>query len=286
MTLYMPPLSTKKKGGEQKLRDPDSKRVFGNYEENLPAAQSHYTNTHNNVLPNRKFSPAKSRILSPARQHNPHPSQVGFLLQDCRLINEPICDVKPQVKEELMDPESNKWWKWQSPNGETAPARKTLPKYSYNSSNRDEYRKPVDPKQGQTRHGNNPNSHTSSGIVPITGLPSEKGPRLLLEHISYDHQYNSRTNPSQPIRGKKHGSFVWDCFHPVSPPKLTTGTNRTTVLSAPWASSLAQDDAGSAGVPSSSKLSPVATANITRQEEVGLGTLGSTLPPSLPAVAS
>jgi len=275
MTLYMPPLATKKRGGEQKS-DPDTKRVFGNYEENLPVAQSHYSNTHSNVL-SRKFSPVKSRILSPARQHNPHPSQVGFLLQDCRLIHEPICDVKPQTKEADADPESKMWWKWQVGGDEATPKR-TMPKYSYNSSNRDEYRKPERPQLGQTRHGNNPASCASTGIVPVTSLPSERGPRLLVEHISYNHQYNSRTNPSQPIRGKKHGSFVWDCFHPVSPSKLTTRPAKTVVLSSPWAPTV---DTETPTDPS--KCSPAqqsSESSCIRSEDVmGLGTLDSTLPP-------
>ncbi|PIK36909.1 hypothetical protein BSL78_26264 [Apostichopus japonicus] len=52
------------------------------------------------------------------------------------------------------------------------------------------------------------------GAVPVTHLPSERGPRLLVEHISYQHQYNSRQSPSLPTRGKLHGSFVWDVLHP------------------------------------------------------------------------
>ncbi|XP_071791255.1 ciliary microtubule inner protein 6-like [Asterias amurensis] len=267
MTLYMPPLSTKKRGGEQKT-DSDTKRVFGNYEENLPASKSHYSTTHSNI-PSRRFSPAKSRTLSPTRQHNPHPSQVGFLMQDCRLLNAPICDVKPQAKEATQDPSGDMWWKWKEGQGEV---KKVVPKYSYNSTNRDQFRTPEKAQSGQTRHGSNPSTHTS-GIVPITSLPSEKGPRLLVEHISYQHQYDSRTNPSQPIRGKKHGSFVWDCFHPVSPAKLTA--NRTTLLSAPWASNT-QDDM------------QLGEATIGFQKELGLGTLDSTIPrlSTLPSVAS
>ncbi|XP_038073924.1 uncharacterized protein C2orf73 homolog [Patiria miniata] len=284
MTLYMPPLSTKKRGGEQKS-DPGTKRVFGNYEENLPAAQSHYSTIHSNVLAGSKFSPAKSRILSPARLHKPHPSQVGFLLQDCRLMHEPICDVKPQSKAVSADPEGNMWWKWQVGNGEVV--KRTPPKYSYHSTNRDQFRTPEKPQLGQTRHGSNPGTYASSGIVPVTRLPSEKGPRLLVEHISYDHQYNSRTNPSEPIRGKKHGSIVWDCLHPVSPSKLAIGSNKTTVLTAPWASNT-QDDASM----TISKLSPsqpsLETGSIKCQEAVRLGTLESTVPQftALPPVAS
>jgi hypothetical protein len=281
MTLYMPPLSTKKRGGEQKETQATT-RVFGNYDATLPSVQSHYRSIHGKGSARPKGSPAKSRVLSPARLHKPHPAQVGFLLQDCRLMHEPICDVQSQTKATTAteaDAEADKWWKWTPSRDSTSggAAARPKPKYSYHSSNRDDYRKPEKPQAGQTRHGSNPASgNLSHGIVPVTSLASAKGPRLLVEHISYDHQYNSRTNPSQPIRGKKHGSFVWDCLHPVSPPKLAA-TNRTTVLSAPWASSGAQQDA--------SPQAPDYEGGITRREELGLGTLEATVP-QLPAVAS
>ncbi|XP_022086113.1 uncharacterized protein C2orf73 homolog [Acanthaster planci] len=285
MTLYMPPLATKKRGGMQKSC-PDTKRVFGNYEENLPSAQSHYSTIHSNVPAGGKFKLAEPHPRSPTRQHNPHPSQVGFLLQDCRLLHEPICDVKPRPKAASPDTESNMWWKWRAGSGEETVER-SVPKYSYNSTNRDELRKPEKPQQGQTRHGSNPGSHAATGIVPVTSLQSQRGPRLLVEHISYDHQYNSRTNPSHPIRGKRHGTFVWDCLHPTSPPKLTTVTHKTKVLAAPWASNTQEDVIGNSGKPPSSPLSSQ-TGSIKCQETVGLGTLASTVPQltELPPVAS
>ncbi|CAJ0937487.1 unnamed protein product [Ranitomeya imitator] len=42
---------------------------------------------------------------------------------------------------------------------------------------------------------------------PIWG--SNRLPKLLLEEISFLHQYDSRLTPNEPIRGKRHGGFVW-----------------------------------------------------------------------------
>jgi hypothetical protein len=58
------------------------------------------------------------------------------------------------------------------------------------------------PQAIATRHGSNlSHKHVASGIVP--GLKDySPGGHILCEYISFDHQYSSRENPSQPLRGQ------------------------------------------------------------------------------------
>ncbi|XP_033106640.1 uncharacterized protein C2orf73 homolog [Anneissia japonica] len=105
------------------------------------------------------------------------------------------------------------WWPSRT---SEEPLKKT--EYSDNTTNRSEYCRIPREKwpQHTTRHGSNPNYTPALGIVPVNHLPAENGPRLLVERISYSHQYDSRTKPNEPIRGKLHGSLVWDTLYPVT----------------------------------------------------------------------
>lgn len=62
------------------------------------------------------------------------------------------------MKETSRSPGEDMWWKWKEGEREV---KKVAPKYSYNSTNRDQYRKPENAQTGQTRHGSNPSSHVS-----------------------------------------------------------------------------------------------------------------------------
>ena len=48
----------------------------------------------------------------------------------------------------------------------------------------------------------------SNGIIPravlMTGCKTPK----VIEKISYEHYFNSRLDPSHPIKGRRHGSFM------------------------------------------------------------------------------
>lgn len=37
----------------------------------------------------------------------------------------------------------------------------------------------------------------------------------MAEKISYEHQFNSRLDPSHPVRGRRHGCFVWKATSPI-----------------------------------------------------------------------
>ncbi|KAJ8044545.1 hypothetical protein HOLleu_07325 [Holothuria leucospilota] len=195
MTLYMPPLA-KKRHVSGKF-SPDTRRVFGKIEGGQNFV-TQYKSTHS--------EPAQRR----SQNEHLKPQGVGFLLQNCRTLHEPVCNVRTKnVKNSSND---SNWW----PSPTSTEEKQKLPKHSCNTTNRGDYIRHNAVPPLATRHSSNPNCYPSRGIVPVTRLPSDRGPRLLVEHISYQHQYNSRTTPSLPIRGKLHGSFVWDVLHPVS----------------------------------------------------------------------
>merc|ERR550532_1844050 len=57
----------------------------------------------------------------------------------------------------------------------------------------------------------NPNQEPARGAIPVNFLRKPDGKqKFWKEGISYEHQYNSRLDPQYPVRGKRHGSFVWD----------------------------------------------------------------------------
>ncbi|XP_002735239.2 ciliary microtubule inner protein 6-like [Saccoglossus kowalevskii] len=189
MTLYMPPLS--RKGRTDSRYDPDTRRVFNTDDTDTDVTgQTHYQNS----LQGRQRKQQIVRPSSGTRKNNPHPRDVGFLRQDVALLNDPICHV--QTRE--TDHEQPEWWPSRTSN---EPLKK--PPYTYDSTMRCDFKNKVDANNpGLTRHGCNPNIHAASGIVPINHLYPRRGPRLLVEHISYEHQYDSRGQTNNPVRGK------------------------------------------------------------------------------------
>ncbi|XP_078000650.1 uncharacterized protein LOC144453251 [Glandiceps talaboti] len=224
MTLYMPPMSRKKKIDDH--YDPDSRRVFNTDSEgSSPTGETHYSSTHHG----KQRKQWHMRPLSPDRNNRPHPGDVGFLRQNVALLNEPICYVDTKgTRREQSD-----WWPSRT---SSEPMKK--PTYSKASTMRSDYEYSDKSKSaGLTRHGCNPHTDAAHGIVPINGLYPKKGPRLLVEHISYEHQYDSRNSANNPVRGKRHGSFVWDILHPVNPPADYVPTPPSSSVTSPHASS-------------------------------------------------
>ncbi|XP_071963550.1 ciliary microtubule inner protein 6-like [Antedon mediterranea] len=204
MTLYMPPMLSKRRVITK--YNPDTSRIFGNKKADTQF-QSHYSATHTG----ERKPPLEKRPPSTNRHHKPHPEKVGFLEQDCRLLHQPICHVATKI--EVKEAEENHWWPSRTSD---EPLKKH--EYSYSTTNRSDYGDKQSHRYQQqiSRHGSNPNSRPANGIVPVTHLPPENGPRLLVEKISYNHQYNARAKPTEPIRGKLHGSLVWDTLYPVN----------------------------------------------------------------------
>ncbi|PIK58265.1 hypothetical protein BSL78_04852, partial [Apostichopus japonicus] len=176
---------------------PDTKRIFGRAEEPLHGGNQKVTRSEDQIRSREQ----KTEVTSL------RPQGVGFLIQNCRTLQEPVCTI--QTKGRDLNQES-KWW----PTSSAQAPNSQKPKYSQNTTSRGDYVRHTHLSPLATRHSSNPHNYASKGAVPVTHLPSERGPRLLVEHISYQHQYNSRQSPSLPTRGKLHGSFVWDVLHP------------------------------------------------------------------------
>jgi len=137
--------------------------------------------------------------------NKPHPTNVTFLRQNPRFICEPICYVKTTVDSQETHPS---WWPEELPEKSTK-----VPQHSFDSTARSDYRPPPIPHERSMIH---------SGSLAIQGTPATNGmipPQAILktgckapkvvEKISYEHQFNSRLDPSHPIRGRRHGSFIW-----------------------------------------------------------------------------
>ncbi|KAJ7375732.1 hypothetical protein OS493_039251 [Desmophyllum pertusum] len=51
---------------------------------------------------------------------------------------------------------------------------------------------------------------TPTAAKPVPQGVHKTGSKMpKVERISYEHQFNSRLDPSQPVRGRRHGSFIW-----------------------------------------------------------------------------
>ena len=80
------------------------------------------------------------------------------------------------------------------------------------STSRSDYAQTSSSQRKQTRFGCNPNkSKVAMGIVPECSAPVllHSADHKNSEKISYEHQYNSRLDPNEPVRGRRHGCFVW-----------------------------------------------------------------------------
>lgn len=138
------------------------------------------------------------------RKNRPNPNHVGFLSQDVRLLNEPVCNV---YTDSCLS-EQDHWWPSRTSD---QPLKK--PEHTLDTTVRDDFQYRGDKVGGNTRHSSNPNKVPAHGIAPVNLMREKDGKqRFWKEGISYEHQYNSRTDPQYPIRGKRHGSFVWDRF--------------------------------------------------------------------------
>lgn len=149
-----------------------------------------------------------------------------FLRHNPRFINEPICQVLPNESSTSVA-ECLQWNHHHATH--TEPSENTHKKTDVRgpeSTSHSDYQKPAAvsiQKAPTATHQRSPLLHTS-GIVPLIDERSAKGSS---ERISFKHQYNSRTDPNEPIRGKLHGSFVWEKTDAVergkaNPPKSTS----------------------------------------------------------------
>jgi len=201
--LFMAPMARKKRVTQK--YSPNSYRVISSNAESFPLPPKptddwYRVKSDFNILGQTANQPTP-RSSKDHRHNRPNPNAVGFLRQDVRLLNEPVCNVFTSSTRD----EQHSWW----------PSRVSedplhKPAHTLDTTMRQDFQY-KDGVKGSARHTFNPNSNAVRGAVPVNNLREADGSqRVWKEAISYEHQYNSRAEPSYPIRAKRHGSFVWD----------------------------------------------------------------------------
>ncbi|PFX25518.1 uncharacterized protein C2orf73 homolog [Stylophora pistillata] len=197
-SIYLPPIARKKKVDGYPRHD--TSRVFADLQVNHSPGQTSY-GAH--YIGHAILSPRQNKISVP--NNKPHPAKVTFLRQNPRFICEPICYVKTTVDSPVTYPS---WWPEELPEKSTS-----IPQKSFDSTARSDYRPPPLFHERVTRYSSNLALQLvpagASGILPQAADKTGPTTPKVVEKISYEHQFNSRLDPSQPIRGRRHGSFIW-----------------------------------------------------------------------------
>ncbi|CAH2255190.1 Hypothetical predicted protein [Pelobates cultripes] len=187
---------------------PNTFRIF---DENLyDVRQKEVPKRHTVRQPEKPYIPR-----SPSRNNMPHPYYAKCIRDNVRFLLEPITHMETASTKHRQ----TEWWPTE--------AEKPLshkPPFDNKTTQRSDFT-PIPHSSPQTRHGCNPNKSSQPGIVPLAS-PESKGkfPQVLLEQTSFKHQYNSRTTPNEPIRGKLHGAFVWKEIKTETKPCVPQGT--------------------------------------------------------------
>jgi len=223
----MPPIQRKKQVSEK--YNPDSFRVISedavsdhpqyrpityraSFEPRTPTPKAPQIKNEEPLLPLRNTR-VLPQILPDYRANKPQARSCGFLDRNVRFLNEPICNVytKPVQHEE------SKWWPARANPGELV-----VPPYAEDTHYRNDYISRLgDRPSGSGRHTANVGREPALGTIPVNYLREKDGSqRLYKEGVSYEHQYNCRSDPQYPIRGKRHGAFVWSRMDPMSEKKF------------------------------------------------------------------
>lgn len=184
----------------------DTFRVFANLQDDSPLSSKTSYDSH---YIGHTFKPAQQSVMS--GQNKPHPTNVTFLRQNPRFICEPICYVKTSMKPPVIYPS---WWPDEVPEQQTK-----VPERSSDSTSRTDYPPPPIPHDQITRYSSNLAMQvTPAGIFHQGPHKSGVHTPKIVEKISYEHQFNSRLDPSHPVRGRRHGSFIWKVISDVGRP--------------------------------------------------------------------
>ncbi|KAI6656491.1 hypothetical protein LOD99_1287 [Oopsacas minuta] len=160
------------------------------------------SSSHNSTHSSTRGDKICSSIKSDSKEISldSKPSKFGFLCQNVRFLNQPICslvgdqkkvDYRQQFKAQnvsLISPDTS----------DKIPP----PKYTKDSTQRQDYPNfsEVRPERPMCVA-----QQPAQGIVP--GVSSDGGNQKR-EKISYEHNYDSRIDSNYPPRGKRLGSFV------------------------------------------------------------------------------
>ncbi|XP_030050446.1 ciliary microtubule inner protein 6 [Microcaecilia unicolor] len=152
---------------------------------------------------------------SPNRHNVPHPYYAKFIENNSKFFNEPICHVETA---DTMNKQAV-WWKNKVPSPTLY-----FPPYDMQSTQRRDFQESACIMSPISRHSMNPNKFPVHGIVPLA-VPKTKStvPKIIQEQMSFQHQLDCRKSPAEPIRGKRHGAFVWTEIKPVSEPIVPKG---------------------------------------------------------------
>uniref|UniRef100_A0A8C6GFC0 RIKEN cDNA 4930505A04 gene n=1 Tax=Mus spicilegus TaxID=10103 RepID=A0A8C6GFC0_MUSSI len=120
-----------------------------------------------------------------------------FIHTNARTYNEPVPYIDNKGPEK-----QRKWWFHSE-----APKHVSQPSYDTKSVQRSDFQKPACSLVVPVKHSRM--QKPSCGIVPLTSLDvSGEHENNFVEYISFIHQYDARRTPNEPIKGKKHGTFV------------------------------------------------------------------------------
>nr|XP_002125895.1 uncharacterized protein C2orf73-like isoform X1 [Ciona intestinalis] len=124
----------------------------------------------------------------PERRNCPHPWHSRFLSHNVKILNKPICVMANSGSQS----DQQNWWPHQ-----LYDEPHVIPPYSYSTTQRADYQKHSSAKPVK--------------LIPPQAISiQQKDSAVLLERISYRHDYNCRLHQNEPNRGKLHGSFVWE----------------------------------------------------------------------------
>lgn len=195
-------------------------------------------------------------------RNRPHAGRLaGFLRENAHTLNEPVNRVGSR---NVANEEEKRWWEWKVDLQQDADwknkrrsASNNGPRVT-NSAGNDAYKTTYQHELGYVnkvngnsvdalpnRHSYNPNTVNSVGIVPINDLNTftnaNEQQRVFLDKMSFEHQYDSRSDSNYQNRGKRQGAFVieqieprpnfgtkirpdsnkgtsvWDAMHPAEP---------------------------------------------------------------------
>lgn len=138
--------------------------------------------------------------LTDYRANRPFPKKCNFLRQNSRSLNEPICHV------ETKGQPKGHWIAPQLPSPTDAP----LAAYTFDTVFRKDFCRNQNKnfeKCMQSRATDTTKNASSKKGFHLNNL-QEKDVNIK-EKISYEHCYDSRYDKNYPLRGKRHGSFVW-----------------------------------------------------------------------------
>lgn len=185
----------------QKKRVPEQfhSNTFRIFNEKLPESLGRERYNHSYVF--RRNSSLLDHQSSPNIHNIPQPYYAKCITTNVRTFNDPIY---------YMETENQGNWRQSAPDSKL----QLPPPYSRDSTQRSDFTSLPQTHILNTRYGANPNKSPASGIVP-TASPNAT-PKVLLEKMSFIHQYDSRKWENEPIRGRRHGAFVWTEIRPTS----------------------------------------------------------------------